>query len=306
MAGRWHAKEGQEKCYGVAKAGQNDCGTAKHACAGYGRKVDNDPTEWKYVAKGTCEKIGGKTARAEGLTATSTTRPGARARPAAPCPHDLARRASCRRRHRPARAARRAGAGRAPAGRLVRGPQRELFRRRRPRARRARPRSAPTIRCRCTASGMSLGSTDPLDRAHLAKLERLDRARRARARLRAPVLERRGGRHLNDLLPLPYTERSARPRLRAHRRGAGLARPRTARRERLVATSRSPRRRSPSGSSSPRSRARTGCRLLLDVNNIYVNARQPRLRCRRVSGGDSARTRSPRSTSPGSTQAGPV
>ena len=27
-------KEGTEKCYGVAKAGKNDCGTAKHACAG--------------------------------------------------------------------------------------------------------------------------------------------------------------------------------------------------------------------------------------------------------------------------------
>lgn len=49
----------QEKCYGVAKAGQNDCGTATHACAGVAR-VDNDPAEWKYVPKGTCEKLGGK------------------------------------------------------------------------------------------------------------------------------------------------------------------------------------------------------------------------------------------------------
>jgi uncharacterized membrane protein len=52
-------KAGTEKCYGVAKAGQNDCGTAKHACAGHG-KTDFDPTEWKYVAKGTCDKLGGK------------------------------------------------------------------------------------------------------------------------------------------------------------------------------------------------------------------------------------------------------
>ena len=51
---------GTEKCYGVAKAGQNDCGTAKHACAATS-KADNDPTEWKYVAKGTCEKMGGAT-----------------------------------------------------------------------------------------------------------------------------------------------------------------------------------------------------------------------------------------------------
>jgi uncharacterized membrane protein len=55
-------KEGTEKCYGVAKSGQNDCGTAKHACAAQGAKKDNDPTEWKYVAKGTCEKMGGKMA----------------------------------------------------------------------------------------------------------------------------------------------------------------------------------------------------------------------------------------------------
>ena len=31
-----------EKCAGVAKAGKNDCGTAKHACAGEA-KTDNDP-----------------------------------------------------------------------------------------------------------------------------------------------------------------------------------------------------------------------------------------------------------------------
>jgi uncharacterized membrane protein len=54
------AEPGKDKCYGVAKAGQNDCAAGKHACAGQS-KVDNDPVSWKYVAKGTCEKIGGKT-----------------------------------------------------------------------------------------------------------------------------------------------------------------------------------------------------------------------------------------------------
>jgi len=53
------SKAPKEKCYGVAKAGQNDCGTARHTCAGKATK-DNAPDEWKYVAKGTCEKIGGK------------------------------------------------------------------------------------------------------------------------------------------------------------------------------------------------------------------------------------------------------
>ena len=50
----------QEKCYGIAKAGQNDCGTAKHSCAGLS-KSDNDATDWKYVTKGTCGKAGGST-----------------------------------------------------------------------------------------------------------------------------------------------------------------------------------------------------------------------------------------------------
>jgi uncharacterized membrane protein len=59
-AGPVAPQAGQEKCYGIAKGGQNDCGTAKHACAGLGAKTDNDPAEWKYVAKGSCEKMGGK------------------------------------------------------------------------------------------------------------------------------------------------------------------------------------------------------------------------------------------------------
>jgi uncharacterized membrane protein len=48
----------KEKCYGVAKAGQNDCAANGHSCAGQS-KADNDPTEWKYVPKGECEKMGG-------------------------------------------------------------------------------------------------------------------------------------------------------------------------------------------------------------------------------------------------------
>lgn len=50
----------KEKCFGVAKAGQNDCGSnkSKHSCSGQA-KVDNDPNDFKYVAKGTCDKMGG-------------------------------------------------------------------------------------------------------------------------------------------------------------------------------------------------------------------------------------------------------
>jgi uncharacterized membrane protein len=49
----------KEKCFGVAKKAANDCGTAKHSCAGQAA-ADNLPEEWKYVAKGSCEKMGGK------------------------------------------------------------------------------------------------------------------------------------------------------------------------------------------------------------------------------------------------------
>lgn len=48
----------KEKCYGVAKAGENDCASAAHSCAGQAKK-DKDPSDWKNVAKGTCEKMGG-------------------------------------------------------------------------------------------------------------------------------------------------------------------------------------------------------------------------------------------------------
>jgi uncharacterized membrane protein len=50
----------KEKCYGVAMAGKNDCAANGHSCAGQS-KIDKDPTEWKYVPKGECEKMGGTT-----------------------------------------------------------------------------------------------------------------------------------------------------------------------------------------------------------------------------------------------------
>ena len=54
------AKE-KEKCFGIAKAGANDCAniSESHACAGQA-KVSDDLDEWVYVAKGTCAKMGGK------------------------------------------------------------------------------------------------------------------------------------------------------------------------------------------------------------------------------------------------------
>jgi uncharacterized membrane protein len=47
-----------EKCYGVSKAGKNDCQTASSSCAGTAKK-DNQGDAWIYVPAGTCEKIAG-------------------------------------------------------------------------------------------------------------------------------------------------------------------------------------------------------------------------------------------------------
>ncbi|NJN47971.1 MAG: DUF2282 domain-containing protein, partial [Candidatus Competibacteraceae bacterium] len=52
------AEEGKEKCYGVVKAGKNDCGAPGHSCAGQAT-ADSDPNEWVYLPTGTCDKIAG-------------------------------------------------------------------------------------------------------------------------------------------------------------------------------------------------------------------------------------------------------
>ena len=47
-----------EKCYGIAKAGKNDCFFAGNSCAGTVDR-DNHPAAWLYMPKGTCERITG-------------------------------------------------------------------------------------------------------------------------------------------------------------------------------------------------------------------------------------------------------
>lgn len=51
---------GKEKCYGVAKAGKNDCGSkdGSHSCAGLAKK-DNDANEWVLLPAGICDKLAG-------------------------------------------------------------------------------------------------------------------------------------------------------------------------------------------------------------------------------------------------------
>ena len=51
-----------EKCYGVAKAGKNDCQTATHSCAGTATK-DTQGDSWIYVPAGTCDKLAGGSAQ---------------------------------------------------------------------------------------------------------------------------------------------------------------------------------------------------------------------------------------------------
>ncbi|BEV72470.1 MULTISPECIES: DUF2282 domain-containing protein [unclassified Paludibacterium] len=51
----------KEQCFGIAKAGKNDCASkfSKHSCAGQS-KVDNDPNDFKLVPTGSCQQMGGK------------------------------------------------------------------------------------------------------------------------------------------------------------------------------------------------------------------------------------------------------
>ncbi len=49
-------KPAMEKCYGVAKAGENDCAAGPGtSCAGTSTR-DYQGNAWKLVPKGTCEK----------------------------------------------------------------------------------------------------------------------------------------------------------------------------------------------------------------------------------------------------------
>jgi uncharacterized membrane protein len=48
--------QGSEKCYGVAKAGKNDCAAGSHSCAGQSNK-SLDKTAYVYLPKGACEKL---------------------------------------------------------------------------------------------------------------------------------------------------------------------------------------------------------------------------------------------------------
>ena len=47
-----------EKCYGVAKAGKNDCQTSNSSCAGTSKR-DSQGDAWIYMPAGACAKVVG-------------------------------------------------------------------------------------------------------------------------------------------------------------------------------------------------------------------------------------------------------
>jgi len=50
-----------EKCYGIAKAGKNDCQTTNSSCAGTSKR-NSQGDAWIYVPAGSCDKVvGGST-----------------------------------------------------------------------------------------------------------------------------------------------------------------------------------------------------------------------------------------------------
>jgi uncharacterized membrane protein len=61
--------ESKEKCYGVVKAGMNDCASksGSHACAGMA-KEDGSKDEWVTVPAGLCDKLVGGTTEAMAAT----------------------------------------------------------------------------------------------------------------------------------------------------------------------------------------------------------------------------------------------
>lgn len=119
--------------------------------------------------------------------------------------------------------------------------------------------------------GLSLGSADPLDATHLSRLKQLA------ARIEPALVSEHlcwshvDGRHLNDLLPLPFTEEALSlvcERVDAVQ--AALARPLLV--ENVSAYLRFGDDAMAEWEFVSAVARRTGCKLLFDVNNVYVNA----------------------------------
>jgi uncharacterized membrane protein len=58
QAGPVAQPSGSEKCYGIAKAGKNDCAAGAHSCAGQATQ-STDKDSFVYLPSGACSKIAG-------------------------------------------------------------------------------------------------------------------------------------------------------------------------------------------------------------------------------------------------------
>ena len=61
-----------EPCYGIVKAGKNDCYANGHSCPGEA-KTGSDPYEWLYLPVGLCERISGGSLTPGKAVASKTT-----------------------------------------------------------------------------------------------------------------------------------------------------------------------------------------------------------------------------------------
>jgi uncharacterized protein (UPF0276 family) len=119
--------------------------------------------------------------------------------------------------------------------------------------------------------GLSLGSTDPFDAAHIAALrvlvERIEPGFVSEHLCWSSV----GGHHLNDLLPLPYTEEALRHMVeRVGQVQESLGRQILV--ENISSYLEFTESRIPEWEFLAELARRSGCGILLDVNNIFVNA----------------------------------
>ena len=119
--------------------------------------------------------------------------------------------------------------------------------------------------------GLSLGSADPIDERHLAKLEALTRRFEPALVSEHLCWSSAGARHANDLLPLPYTEESLDHVVeRIERVQERLARVILV--ENVSSYLQFEHSTIPEWEFVGEAARRSGCRVLLDVNNIWVNS----------------------------------
>ncbi|KTD03773.1 signal peptide protein [Legionella geestiana] len=64
----------QEKCYGISRAGMNDCATATASCAGSATR-DNQPDAFIFLPKGLCTRITGASLTAGTSPASTDNKP---------------------------------------------------------------------------------------------------------------------------------------------------------------------------------------------------------------------------------------